>query len=53
MTIGLLLSIIFMVLKLTDHINWHWGIVFLPAIIEFVLSLAVYRSPFWWRGRSN
>ncbi len=51
MTIGLLLSIIFMVLKLTGHIDWNWGIVFLPAIIEFVLSLTVYRTPFWWRGR--
>ena len=53
MTIGLILSLIFMVLKLTGNIDWHWGIVFLPAIIEFVLSLVVYRSPFWWRGRAN
>ncbi len=53
MTIGLLLSIIFMVLKLTGNIDWHWGLVFLPVIIEFVLSLVVYRSPFWWRGRAN
>ncbi len=53
MTIGLILSLIFMVLKLTDNIDWNWGLVFLPAIIEFVLSLVVYRSPFWWRGRSN
>ncbi len=53
MTIGLLLSIIFMVLKLTGHIDWNWGIVFLPAIIEFVLSLTFARSPFWWRGRVN
>jgi len=53
MTIGLILSLIFMVLKLTDNIDWHWGIVFLPAIIEFVMSLVIYRSPFWWRGRSN
>ena len=53
MTIGLLLSIIFMVLKLTGHIDWNWGIVFLPAIIEFALSILIYRSPFWWRGRPN
>jgi hypothetical protein len=53
MTIGLILSLIFMVLKLTGNIDWHWGLVFLPAIIEFVLSLVVYRSPFWWRGRVN
>ena len=39
MSIGLLLSIIFMVLKLTGHLDWHWGIVFLPVIIDFTLSL--------------
>lgn len=53
MSLGLLLSIIFMVLKLTGYISWNWWIVFLPAIIEFVLALMVRGTPFWWRNRSG
>ncbi len=51
MTIGLILSLIFMVLKLTGNINWSWLIVFLPALIEFAISILYYRTPFWWWGR--
>jgi hypothetical protein len=50
MTIGLLLTIIFMILKLTGNVNWNWLIIFLPVIIEFILSLATTRSVFWWLG---
>ncbi len=53
MTIGLILSLIFMVLKLTGNINWSWFIVFLPVIVEFVISLAYARSPFWWRNKDK
>ncbi len=53
MSIGLLLSIIFMVLKLTGNIDWNWFIVLLPVIIEFILSFTFTRSPFWWRGRKT
>ncbi len=49
MTLGLILSIIFMVLKLTGNIGWSWFLVFLPVFIEFVISLTYARSPFWWR----
>ncbi len=49
MTIGLILSLIFMVLKLTGNINWSWFVVFLPVIVEFVISLSYARTPFWWR----
>jgi hypothetical protein len=49
MTIGLILSFVFLILKLTGHIDWNLGIVFLPAIIEFVIAFAVVRSPYWWR----
>jgi hypothetical protein len=52
MTLGLLLTLIFLVLKLTGNISWNWFIVFLPVIIEFVLSLATTRSVFWWRTRN-
>ncbi len=48
MSIGLILSLIFLVLKLTGNINWSWFIVFLPVIVEFVVSIAYYRTPFWW-----
>jgi hypothetical protein len=51
MTIGLLLTIIFMILKLTGNISWSWLIVFLPVIIEFVLAFSFTRSPYWWRRR--
>lgn len=34
MTLGVLLTIIFMVLKLTHNIDWSWWWVLLPAIIE-------------------
>lgn len=53
MSMGLLLSIIFMILKLTGYISWNWGIVFLPAIIEFALAITVRGTPFWWRDRSG
>jgi hypothetical protein len=52
MTIGLLLTVIFLILKLTGNINWNWAIVFLPVIVEFVVSFSYARSPFWWRGRA-
>ena len=52
MTLGLLLTLIFLVLKLTGNISWNWFIVFLPVIIEFALSLATTRSVFWWRTRN-
>ncbi len=48
MSIGLILSLIFLVLKLTGNISWSWFLVFLPVIVEFILSLWYYRTPFWW-----
>lgn len=41
MTIGLILSIIFVVLKVLGLIQWSWLIVFLPCLIEFGLELVV------------
>ena len=52
MTIGLLLTLIFLVLKLTGNISWNWFLVFLPVIIEFIISLTATRSVFWWRPRN-
>lgn len=39
MTIGLILSLIFMTLKLVGVLEWSWLIVFLPFIIEFGLEV--------------
>ena len=39
MTIGLVLSLIFMTLKLIGVLDWGWLIVFLPCLIEFGLEL--------------
>ena len=39
MTIGLILSLIFMTLKLIGVLDWGWLIVFLPCLIEFGLEL--------------
>jgi hypothetical protein len=50
MTIGLILTLIFLVLKLTGYINWSWFLVCLPVMIEFIVSLSWRRSPFWWRN---
>lgn len=41
MTLGLVLSIIFMILKLTGHSDWSWWLVFLPVMIEFALAFLV------------
>jgi hypothetical protein len=53
MTIGLILTFVLLILKLTGHIDWNLGIIFLPAIIEFVIAFAVARLPSWWRGRRH
>ena len=39
MSIGILLSVIFMVLKLTHYIDWSWLVVSIPGLIEIFLSL--------------
>jgi len=39
MTIGLVVTIVLAVLKLTDKLKCSWFKVFLPTIIETVLSL--------------
>jgi hypothetical protein len=39
MTIGLVLSLIFMTLKLIGVLEWSWLIVFLPCLIEFGIEL--------------
>lgn len=35
----LVLSLVFVVLKLTYIINWSWWLVFLPAIVWVVIKL--------------
>lgn len=42
MTIGLIVSIIFVVLKVLGFIQWSWLIVFLPCLIEFGLELLAF-----------
>jgi hypothetical protein len=53
MTIGLILTFIFLILKLTGRIDWNLGIIFLPAIIELLIAVAVARFPVRWRGRRH
>lgn len=40
--IGTILAIIFMVLKLTGHIDWSWWWVFAPIWIPLALVLVIY-----------
>lgn len=39
--IGTLLAIVFMVLKLTGHIDWSWVWVFAPIWIPLVIAVGV------------
>lgn len=51
MTIGLILTFIFLILKLSGRIDWSLGFIVLPAILELLIAVAVARAPCWWRGR--
>jgi hypothetical protein len=53
MTIGLILSLVLLILRLTGRIDWNLGLIALPAIIEFAIAFAVVRLPSWWRGRHH
>lgn len=47
MSIGLILFLIFMTLKLTHFIDWSWWLIALPIIIEFALyALALILGSF-------
>lgn len=39
--IGTLLAIVFMVLKLTGHIDWSWVWVFAPIWIPLVIAVGI------------
>lgn len=41
MSLGLVLTIIFTVLKLTGYIDWSWFQVMIPVIIELVVTFLV------------
>jgi len=41
MKILLLLTVLFIGLKLTGYIDWNWFFVVLPAIIDFLLYLII------------
>lgn len=41
-TIGLILSLIFMVLKLCNVITWAWVMVFLPLIIAVGINILIF-----------
>jgi hypothetical protein len=36
-----LLTLLFIGLKLSDHIDWAWGIVLLPMMIEIVVKALI------------
>lgn len=35
------LTLIFVIAKLTNTVNWSWWIVFLPIILEFGIAVAI------------
>ena len=39
MGFSILLTLIFIVLKLTGNIDWSWWMVMMPMIVEFIASL--------------
>jgi len=41
LSLSTLLTLIFVVLKLTDNIDWSWWWVFSPTLISFGLSLLI------------
>ena len=41
MSVGVILSIIFLVLKLCGVVTWSWWIVALPMLIEFGLAVLI------------
>jgi len=40
-SLGLLITIIFLILKLTDTITWHWIWIFSPILITMGLNLVI------------
>ena len=45
--VGFIISMIFMVLRLTDNIDWSWWLVWLPVSIAVVLDLALASIVFY------
>lgn len=41
------LTLIFVFLKLSEEISWSWWLVFLPTIIEVVLSIVYCVVSIW------
>lgn len=48
-SIGILLAIIFMTLKLCHVINWSWFLVLLPLYINFLLIIVVISAVMVWQ----
>lgn len=42
MTIGLLLSILFLILQLTGNIDWQWWQIAMPIFIELAFTLFIF-----------
>ena len=41
MSVGFILTLIFVVLKLTGHVDWSWFWVVFPSLVEIVVSILV------------
>lgn len=39
MSIGIILTLIFLVLKLINVISWEWVIIFIPLMVELVIDI--------------
>ena len=54
MSIGVILSLVFMVLKLMNYIDWSWFYVAIPALLEAAVSLVVLAFVFMkWSRRDD
>lgn len=44
MSLGVVLTIIFVVLKLTHEIGWSWWLVLLPILIEVGIDVVIFTT---------
>lgn len=48
-----ILTIVFVVLKLTDVIDWSWWWVLSPVIIHTLIILTLFGAVYWWVKRKS
>ena len=48
-----ILTIVFIVLKVTDVINWSWWWVVSPTLIHAAINIIAFLLLLWWVNRKN